>query len=179
MTEHVFGNRFLIFRALPRKIGALARRFVTLFSTFGEFIFNPIDRRDKSFLSTPFQEPEAAGIVEARGVGKRDHRVDPGRGHQEPRTTILAGSGRARFSSFWHRSKSVLRAAGSASEIVSTARYGRRPQPPQAGLGDTEDVDAGLRVSRLHSPPPGDPEIEEYERVDDRQLPAVESSALE
>jgi hypothetical protein len=35
---------------------------VNLSSTFGEFIFNPIDRRDKSFLLTPFQEPEAAGI---------------------------------------------------------------------------------------------------------------------
>jgi hypothetical protein len=128
---------------------------VNLFSTFGEFIFNPIDRRDKSFLSTPFQEPEAAGIVDYRGVGKREHRVDPGRGHQEPRTTILAGSGRGRFSSFWHRSKSVLRAAGSASEIVSTSLGGRRPQPLQARLGDTANVDAGFRVrSRLHSPPP-------------------------
>jgi hypothetical protein len=96
---------------------------VTLFSTFGEFIFNPIDRRDKSFLSTPFQEPEAAGIVDHRGVGERDHRVDLGRGHQEPRTTILAGSGRGRFSSFWHRSKSVLRAAGSALEILCRQRW--------------------------------------------------------
>ena len=66
---------------------------------------------------------------------------------------------------FWHRSKSVLRAAGSASEIVSTALGGRRPQPPQAGLGDTADVDTGFRVrSRLHRRP--------GERVDDRQLPA-------
>src|SRR6267142_1433969 len=47
VTKNVFGNRFLIFRTLPRKIGALARRFVNalarhfvnLFSTFGEFIF--------------------------------------------------------------------------------------------------------------------------------------------
>ena len=35
----------------------------------------------------PFGKPRRALI------GKRDHRVDPGRGHQEPRTTILAGSG--------------------------------------------------------------------------------------
>jgi hypothetical protein len=37
---------------------------VNLCSTFGEFIFNQINRRGKSFLSTPFQEPEAAGIVD-------------------------------------------------------------------------------------------------------------------
>jgi hypothetical protein len=50
---------------------------VNLFSTFGEFILNLIDRRDKSFLSTPLQEPEAAGIVDYRGVGKREHRSTP------------------------------------------------------------------------------------------------------
>jgi len=63
-------------------VNALARHFVNLFSTFGEFIFKHCLRG-----------PETAGIVDYRGVGKRDHRVDPGRGHQEPRTTVLAGSG--------------------------------------------------------------------------------------
>ena len=94
------------------------------------------------------------GIVDYRGVGKRDHRVDPGRGHQEPRTTILAGSDRGRFPSFWHRSKSVLRAASSASEIVDSVGW-PAPQTAQAGLGDTADVDVGLHIrSRLRSPPP-------------------------
>jgi hypothetical protein len=48
---------------------------VNLFSTFGEFIFNPIDRRDKSFLSTAFQEPEAAGIVDCDGSGFLDSAI--------------------------------------------------------------------------------------------------------
>ena len=40
---------------------------------------------------------------------------------------------RGRFSSFWHRSKSVLRAASCASEI-STALGGRRPSRLRPGL---------------------------------------------
>jgi len=54
-----------------------------------------------------------------------------------------------RFSSFWHCSKSVLRAASSPSEISDSFGW-PAPQLAQAGLSDTADVDAGLRIrSRL------------------------------
>ena len=145
---------------------------MNLFSTFGEFIFNPIDRRDKSFLSTPFQEPEAAGIVDYRGVGKREHRVDPGRGHQEPRTTILAGSGRGRFSSllasFEERPARRRQRLGNCVDSVGW------PAPPAASGGAWRYGGCGCRLPCSIKAPfaaPGDPEIEEDERVDDRQLP--------
>jgi hypothetical protein len=56
---------------------------------------------------------------------------------------------RGRFSSFWHRSKSELRAASSASEIVDSVGW-PAPQTAQAGLGDTADVVPHLYVPGAH-----------------------------
>ena len=119
--------------------------------------------------------PETVGIVDYRGVGKRDHRVDPGRGHQEPRTTILAGSG----------SRALLQLLASLEERAARRqqRLGNCRQRWVAGAPDGSGrawryggCGCGLAYS-IKAPfgAPGDPEIEEDERVDDRQLPALSS----
>jgi hypothetical protein len=51
---------------------------VNLFSTFGEFIFNPIDRRDKSFLSTPLSRTGSGGDREIEEDERVDDRQLPG-----------------------------------------------------------------------------------------------------
>jgi hypothetical protein len=93
------------------------------------------------------------GIVDYRGVGSETIVSTPGVVIKSRARLSSRARDRA-FSSFWHRSKSVLRAASSASEIVDSVGW-PAPQTAQAGLGDTADVDAGLHIrSRLHSPPP-------------------------
>ena len=92
--------------------------------------------------------PETAGIVDYRAVGKRDHRVDPGVVIKSRSRLSSRARDRGRFSSFWHRSKSVLRTASSASEIVDSVGW-PAPQTAQAGLGDTADVGPDSTRPRL------------------------------
>jgi hypothetical protein len=84
ITKKVFENRFLIFRT-SCKIGALAHRFVSIYSSFYvnlfsilcEFIFKPIDRLGNSFLSTSPSAPSSRARAETvvGGPNSADRRI--------------------------------------------------------------------------------------------------------
>ena len=76
-------------------------------------------------VARAYRELETAGIVDYRGVGKQDHRVDPQRGHQEPRATILAGSGSR---ALLQLSSIPGHAARAPPVLTSTPRAARPPR---------------------------------------------------
>jgi hypothetical protein len=86
VTKKVFGNRFLIFRILPREIEALAcRPCANLFLILCEFNFNPIDRSGKCFLSTSPSAPGRGLTPKPSGPSRARPRPAAGAGAQAPR----------------------------------------------------------------------------------------------